>query len=187
MLLRLPESQLKTCLNGACRQTEKVDRLQRRSGCDFSCDCRCSVTADTDGHWSSGQGDIGQRWQGIANVAIRLSKHVSGAETRITLLQTVLTLTKRSENAGRFVIWQVCVDLLELHSPRPRAVRRAREVARVRMLSKLVGIVLKVDTCRRSVPRRRSVLWKNPPARVKLAAKTQSWLDRSEATSMLAA
>ena len=40
---------------------------------------------------------------------------------------------KRAEHVGRLVIWQVCVDLLELVSPRPR------EVAKVRMLSKLVG------------------------------------------------
>ena len=66
-------------------------------------------------------------------------------------------------------------------------VRRAREVAKVRMLSKFVGIVVSVDTCRRSVPRRRSIRWNNPQLRVRLAAKTQSWLDRSEATSMLAA
>ena len=46
----------------------------------------------------------------------------------------------------------------------------------------VVGIVVRVDTCRRSVPRRRSMRWKNPPLRVRLAAKTQSWLDRSEAT-----
>ena len=60
VLLRLPESQLKTHLLNACRQTEKVDRLQRRSGCDFSCDCRCSVTADIDRRWSSGKGEIRQ-------------------------------------------------------------------------------------------------------------------------------
>ena len=79
---------------------------------------------------------------GLANVTIRLSKHVPGAETRITLLQTVLTLTKRAENVERLVIWQVCVDLLERLSPRPRVVRRAREVAKVRMLPRRVGIVV---------------------------------------------
>ena len=37
-------------------------------------------------------------------------------------------------------------------------------------------------------PRRRSIRWKNTPLRVgRAAAKTQSWLDRSEATSMFAA
>ena len=46
-------------------------------------------------------------------MTIRLSKLVPGADTRITLLQTVLTLTKRAENVGRLVIWQMCVDLLE--------------------------------------------------------------------------
>ena len=60
VLLRLPESQSKTDLLMRVDKLEKVDRLQRGSGCDFPCDCRCTVTADTDGHWSSGQG-----WQGI--------------------------------------------------------------------------------------------------------------------------
>ena len=123
----------------------------------------------------------------LANVTIRLSKHVPGAETRITPLQTVFTLTKRAENVDRLVIWHVCLNLLELLSPRPWVVRRAREVAKVRMLPRLVGIVVSVDTCRRSVPRSRSMRWNNPPLRVRLAAKTQSLLDRSEATSMLAA
>ena len=62
----------------------------------------------------------------LANGTIRLSKHVSGAETRITLQQTVFTLTKRAEHVERLVIWQARVDLLELLSPRPRVVRRAR-------------------------------------------------------------
>ena len=86
----------------------------------------------------------------LANVAIRLIKHVAGAETWTTLLQTVFTLTKRDENVERLVIWQVCVDLLDLRSPRQRVVRRAREVAKVRMLSELVGIVVRVNTCRRT-------------------------------------
>ena len=123
----------------------------------------------------------------LANATIRLSKHVPGAATRVTLLQIVLALTKRAENVERLVIWQVCVDLLELLSPRPRVVRRTREVAKVQMLSKLVGTVVRVDTCRRNAPRRRSMRWKNPPLRVRLAVRTQTWLDRSKATSVLAA
>ena len=94
-------------------------------------------------HWARGnQAKVVRDRKELANVTIRLSKHVPGAETRLTLLQTVLTLTKRAENVERLVIWQVCVDPLELLSPRPRAVRRAQEVAKVRMLSKLVGIVM---------------------------------------------
>ena len=119
----------------------------------------------------------------LANATIRLGKLVQGAVTRITLLQIALALTERAENVERLVIWQVCVDLLELLSPRPTVVRRAREVAKVRLLSRLVGIVVRVDTCRRSVPRRRSMQWKNPPLRV----RTQSWLDRSRGTSMFGA
>ena len=52
----------------------------------------------------------------------------------------------------------------------------------MRTLSKLVGTVVRVDTCRRNAPRRRSMRWKNPPLRVRLAVRTQSWSDRSEAT-----
>ena len=62
----------------------------------------------------------------LANVTIRLSKHVPGAETRITLLQTVLTLTKRAENVERLVVWQVCVDLLELRSPKAKGGQKGK-------------------------------------------------------------
>ena len=74
-------------------------------------------------------------------------------------------------------------------NPQPKANggQKAREVAKVRMLQRLVGIVVRVDTCHRSVPRRRSTRRKKPPLRVRVAAKTPSWLDRSEGTSMLAA
>ena len=81
----------------------------------------------------------------LANVTITLSKRVPGAETLITLLQTALVLTKRAENVEGLVIWQVCVDLLEFLSPTAREVRRAREVAKVRMLPRLVGTVLRVE------------------------------------------
>ena len=167
-----------------------MNRFQRRSGCDFSCDCRCSVTADTDGHWSSGQGKITQRVvrdrKELANATIKLNMHVPGAETRITLLQTVFTLTQRAENVERLVIWQACVDLL---SPRPR-VRRAREMAKVRMLPRLVGIVVRVDTCRRNAPRRRR---RSPCGGIVHHCESgqqlgqKSWFDRSESTSMFAA
>ena len=63
VLIRLPESQLKNHLL-MCVDKLKVDRFQRRSGCDFSCDCRGSDTAHSDGHWSSGQGETRQGWQG---------------------------------------------------------------------------------------------------------------------------
>ena len=77
--------------------------------------------------WARGnQARVARDRKELANVTIRLSKHVPGAETLITLLQTVLTLTKRAENVERLVIWQVCVDPLELLSPRPRAVRKGK-------------------------------------------------------------
>ena len=57
--------------------------------------CRGSETADSDGQWSR------QRWQGsgrvLTSVTIKLSKHVEGTETRITLRQTALTLTRLAE------------------------------------------------------------------------------------------
>ena len=141
-----------------------MDRLQRRSGCDFSFDCLCSVTADTDGHWSGAGKRNNQTQQACSKCGN--TDHPSAYCPH--------SQTKRAENVERLVIWQVCVDLLEILSPRPRVVRRAREVAKVRTLPRLVGTVVRVDTCRRSVPRRRSMRWKNPPLRVRLAAKTQS-------------
>ena len=77
------------------------------------------------GKGKSGKGGKGRK--ALANVTNKPSKHVQGAETRITLLQLAFTLARRAENVGRLVIWQVCVDLLEPLSPRPREVaRRAR-------------------------------------------------------------
>ena len=62
VLLRLPESQLKTHL------PMRVDKLKKWT--DFRDEvvaisraiCRGSDTADTDGHWSSGQGEIRRGW-----------------------------------------------------------------------------------------------------------------------------
>ena len=56
VLLRLLESPLKNPFADAYRQPEKWTDFRDEVVCDFSCDCRCSGTADTDGHWSSGQG-----------------------------------------------------------------------------------------------------------------------------------
>ena len=63
MLLRLPESQLKTHLLMRVDKLEN-DRLPRRSGCDFSCDCRCSVTTDNDQQWSNRQEKSGKGGKG---------------------------------------------------------------------------------------------------------------------------
>ena len=64
VLLRLPESQLKTHL------LMRVDKLKKWT--DFTDEVAAisraiavAVTADTDGHWSSGQGEIRQGWLGI--------------------------------------------------------------------------------------------------------------------------
>ena len=54
VLLRLPESQRKTQLLLRVHKLKKWTDFRDEVVCDFSCDCRCSVTADTDGHWSSG-------------------------------------------------------------------------------------------------------------------------------------
>ena len=48
-------------------------------------------------------------------------------------------------------------------------VARRLKDSSVRMLSRLVGIVVCADTCRRGVPRRRSMRWKHPPQHVRLA------------------
>ena len=98
----------------------------------------------------------------LANVTIRFSEHVSGAETRITHLQTVLTLTKRAENVERLVIWQVCVDLLENRSPRPRVARRAKEVAEVQMLPTLGWTCGESGHMSSQCPKKKSIRWKNP-------------------------
>ena len=47
----------------------------------------------------------------LANVTIRLSKRVPGAETLITLLQTVVTLTKRAESVEKGWSLGKCVSL----------------------------------------------------------------------------
>ena len=52
-------------------------------------------------------------------------------ETRISLLQTVLTLAKRAEYVERLVIWKVCVDRLELPSPRPTGGCKSANAAKV--------------------------------------------------------
>ena len=69
---------------------------------DFSCYCRCSVKG------KSGKGGEGSKGAGKRDN--QTSKHVPGAQTRITLLQTVFTLTKRAEHVGKLVIWQVCAS-----------------------------------------------------------------------------
>ena len=152
VLIRLLESQLKTHL------LVRVDKQKKWT--DFRDEVAIAVAQSQPTPMDIGAVGKGEIRQGWVNATIRLSKHVPGAETRITLLQTVLILTKRAENVERLVIWQVCVDLLEL-SARPWAARKAKEVARVRMLPGLVGTVVRVDTCRCSVPRRRSMRWKN--------------------------
>ena len=90
----------------------------------------------------------------VANVTIRRSKHVRDVVTRITLQQTVLTLTNRAENVERLVIRRVHVDLLDRRSPIRRVVaRRARE-ARVQVRPKRVGLVARPDTYRPSAPKK---------------------------------
>ena len=54
-----------------------------------------------------------------------------------------------------------------------------RKWQRCECCSKLVGTVIRADTCCRNVPKRRSTQWRNEPPQVRLAVKNQS-----EATSM---
>ena len=184
VLLRLPESQLKThLLMRVDKQKKWTDFRDELVAISRAIAAAQSQTTPMDmgevGKGRSGKGGKGSKGAGKRN------NQTQQACFRYGNTDHTSTQTKRAENVEMLVIWQVCVDLLEHLSPRPRV--RAREVAKVRMLPRLVGIVVKMDTCRRSVPRRTSMRWKNPPLRVRRAAKTQSWLDRSEATSMLAA
>ena len=43
-----------------------------------------------------------------------------------TSANSVLTLTKRAENVERLVIWQVCVDLMELLSPKAKGGQKGK-------------------------------------------------------------
>ena len=143
-----------------------MDRFQRRSGFDFSCDRRGSDTTDSDGHWSRRQGKIWQRWQGSKRCWPTSQSHsgkpVQDAVTRITLLQMALTLTRRAEKCGK--VGQLASVCRSSGTPQAKAKggEKGGEVAKVRMLSRLVGLVVRVDTCRRNAPRRRSMRWKNP-------------------------
>ena len=108
VLLRLPESQLKTHL---LKWTDLVVAISRAIAVAQTQPTPMDIGAV--GKEKSSDRGVRER-QELANVTIRLSKLVQGAVTRTTLLQTVLTLTKRAENVEMLVIWQVCVDLLEL-------------------------------------------------------------------------
>ena len=187
VLLRLPESQLKTHL------LMRVDKLKKWT--DFSDEVvamsRAIAAAQSQptlmdigtlGKRKSGKGGKGSKGAGKRNNQTQQACFRCGNTDHTSA--NCPHSDKSCRKCGKVGhLASVCVDLLELRSPRPRVVRRAREVAKVRMLPRLVGIVVRVDTCRRSVPRRRSTRWKNPPLRVRRAAKIQSWLDRSEATS----
>ena len=117
MLLRLPESQLNTLL------LKRVDKLKKWT--DFRDEVAAISRAIAVAQSQPTPMEVGAVGKGgnqarvardrkeLANVTIRLSKHVPGAETLITLLQTVLTLTKRAENVGRLVIWHVRVEECE--------------------------------------------------------------------------
>ena len=86
VLLRLPESPLKNPFADAYRQPEKVDRLQRRSGLRFL--VRLPLLRHSRHRWTLeqwarvNQARVVRERKTLANVTIRLRKHVSGAETR---------------------------------------------------------------------------------------------------------
>ena len=145
MLLRLPESQLKTHL------LMRVDKLKKWT--EFRDEVVAISRAIAAAQSQPTPMDIGAVGKGKSDKGGKGSK---GAGKRNNQTQQACSRCgntdhtsancphsdKRAENVGMLVIWQVCVDPLELLSPRPRAVRRAQEVAKVRMLSKLVGIVV---------------------------------------------
>ena len=88
-----------------------------------------------------GKGQSGQNGKGeqkvVENATIKQSMHVRDMETRSTRPQIVPTLIKRAENVERSVI----------------------KVAKVRVLLKRAGILVKVDTCRHNARRKRSTQW----------------------------
>ena len=107
VLLRMPESQLKTHL------LMRVDKLKMWT--DFRDEVvlilRFLVRLPLLSHsrhrwtleqWARGyQARVVRDRKELANVTIRLSKHVPGAETQITLLQTVLILKKTCRKCGK--------------------------------------------------------------------------------------
>ena len=167
MLLRLPESQLKTHL------LLRVDKLKKWT--DVSDEVvamsRAIAAAQSQptpmdigalGKGKSGKGGKGSQGAGKRNNQTQQACFRCGNTDHTSA--NCPHSDKSCRKCGKVGhLASVCVDLLELRSPRPRVVRRAREVAKVRMLPRLVGIVVRVDTCRRSVPRRRSTRWENPP------------------------
>ena len=178
-LLRLPVSQLKTHL------LMRVDKLKKWP--DFRDEVaaisRAIAAAQSQatpmdigavGKGKSGKGGKGSKGAGKRNNQIQQACSRCGNTDHTSA--NCRHIDKACRKCGKVGhLASVCVDLLELLSRRPIVVRRAREAVKVRMLPRLVGTVVRVDTCRRSVPRRTSIRWKNhPPLRVRRAAKTQS-------------
>ena len=122
VLLRLPESKLKTHL------LMRVDKLKKWT--DFRDEVAAISRAIAVAQSQPTPMDIGAVGKGksgkvardrkeLANVTIRLTKHVPGAETVITLLQTILTLTKRAEMWKGWSFGK-CVSSSGTHQPKAK-------------------------------------------------------------------
>ena len=163
LLLKVPDSQLKPHLLMRV-DSLKIGQISGRSCCDPSSNLHVSDTADSDGRWSheqkQHQARAAREREVVTNETIKRSKHVQDAENADHTSANCPHFDKTCRNAEMSVIWRVRVDLLEHRSPRQReAARRARD-ARVQAQPKRVGIVVRMGTCRPSVPRRRSMRWK---------------------------
>ena len=95
----------------------------------------------------------------VKNATIKRSMRVRDVETRSTRPQIVSTLIKRAENVERSVIRQVRADQLDRNNPSQRVTASRARVAKVRVLPKRAGIVVKVDTCRHNARRKRCTQW----------------------------
>ena len=119
-----------------------------------------------------------KNWTDFRNEVVAISRAIAVAQTQPTPMDIGAVGKEKPGKGGKGAkgagkrnnqtqqAFSSCgnMDHTSAHCPhsdktfrRPTAVRRAREVAKVRMLSKHFGLVVRADTCRRNAPRRRSL------------------------------
>ena len=177
VLLRLPESQLKTHLL-MC-----VDKLKKWT--DFRDEVVAISRAIAIAQSQPTQTDIGAVDQEIrpelardrkelANVSIRLSKYVPGAEhgSHFCKLTNVPKMWK-GWSSGK------CVSIFWNSSAQGHGGQNGKGGGKGANAVNMCWNCGERGHISSQCPRRRSLRWTNPPLRVRLAAKTQPWLDRS--------